>query len=335
MSAPRPGNRNKLLQIEIKGKTYAPVDIPEEYQHLLLAYADAYFQEDEHCFILSQYKQLEYFSFWIHDVYTYADITLCPITSGHLWSLHFMFDNSVNVSLNEDSTFSLTEKECNLLNLYAGSFNIPMDANQHILSFHINVQPSSLEKLAVQYPILAQLANKQTGKQSGTINETPYPINSVSGMLIKNILSCRYTGEAADYFLERCCLDLFMIFTCQDIQAQQPLLFLSLLYADLYCRLFDYLEDHPHENKSIKELAEMLHTQEDALRFGFRQHFAIPIEAFQHMLKMMLTYYLLLNINLSIPEIAAAAGFKDPLEMEDSFSEYYGCSMLLISSLRN
>jgi AraC-like DNA-binding protein len=317
---------NKLLQIEKNLPGYIPADrLPVEYMKLLIPSAGIYFREDEGCEIFSQHLQAGPFSLWLHDIFAKEDIVLHPFTPYHILALHYLFEDSLPAD-----TYELEEKECNMFNLLPGLQRVPMKSGKKVLSVHINIRPEMLPSLAEQYPSLATLAAANTST-TRAINERPYHINAVCDLIIKKIITCRYTGARAAHFIHRCCVDLLLNFAAQNEAAQQPFLFTNMLNMELYQQIFNYLLDHPHKIHTLSELAYIFNLPAEQLAHGFRQHFSISVEDCMNMHKMMLAYSLLQKKYWSLTVIADAAGFESIGEMTVMVESYYDCK---ISALR-
>ena len=286
-----------------------------------------YFDRDEHCDMLSQHIQRGPFSFWIQETFANADIILCPFTPHPLWALHFMYETSVHVELYEDISFSLEEKQCNLFNLVSDLHKVPMEDGQKLTSCHINILPEALRQLAIQYPALRRLANKQPTNATGPINKHPYFINSVCDFLIQKMITCRHIEAPAHYFLHRCCLNLFMNFAYQDAHAAQRYFVTDILHAGNFRALFEYLSEKPHRNHRIEELAYMFDMDTKTLRNGFLKNFGMTVQSFIKMTKMIMVFELLTEKSTSLSEVAVAAGYKSWQKLDHAFTAYYGCDM--------
>lgn len=321
---------SKLLLIEKKFHSFTTrktTTLPEEFHKLLLPQADYYFRQDKDCDILSQHLNAGSFSLWLHDIFTKEDILLLPYTPYHIYTLNFMYEDSVQVENKAKRNFTLEEGECNLFNLHPGVHKIPMSGDKKILSVHINIQPAALPNLLIRFPQLTFLQSANNHSLNNIINTHPHYINPVCDFLIQKILSCRDTGSRAYYFIQRCCADLFLNFATQEAAAQKPLLFTHMLHMDTYTQLFHYLLGNHQKGQSVAELAYNSFLSTQQLEEGFRQHFAISISDFLFMLKMMATYQLLYKNRLSYQDIAEAAGHKDITEMRILMEHYYDCTL--------
>jgi AraC-like DNA-binding protein len=195
-----------------------------------------------------------------------------------------------------------------------------MKGGQQAFILNINVLPSILTLLSIHNPILRLLSSKKTNNQCSE----PYFVNSACDLLIRSILTCRFAGDIATYFLQRCCIDLFINFSCQDIQQSNMFTFSTLINRDIFSELFDYLVDHPQVTHTVKQLSEMFVIDESLLRFGFRKYFSIPVEAFMKMNKMILIFNLIAHPEAKLSMISSITGFNSVAEMRQTFYEYYG-----------
>ncbi|SDF02073.1 helix-turn-helix domain-containing protein [Chitinophaga filiformis] len=318
---------NKLLLIDRLDQAYFPAaNIPSEYLPLIIPFAGLYYEQDDDYNVLTQHIQLGPFSLWLHDVFASKDIVLRPYTPFHIWALHFMYEDTLRAELVKTNTFTLEERQCNLFNLYSHMPRVPMQGGKKILSFHINILPSDLMVLVQQYPGLFYLANKRVQRKSSVINEKPYRINAVCNMLIQSVLSCRYIEAPAVYFLQRCCLDLFLNFSQQDAisdEIRPP----TEAQTALFNQIFTYLTEHPHINHTVQEVAKMFDMPGVKLAQGFRAHFSVGITPFLHMLKMMMIYHTLMQKACTLRDLALIGGYTRIEDMVRDVEKHYGCNL--------
>lgn len=318
---------NKLLLLDRLDQDYFPAAyIPTEFLPLIIPYAGLYYEQDDDYNMLSQHIRLGPFSLWTHDVFARKDIVLRPFAPFHFWALHFMYEDTLRAESLKSDSFTLAERQCNLFNLFAYKHRVPMPGGKKILSVHINILPSDLMLLVQQHPGLYYLANKRVQRKSSLINEKPYRINPVSNLLIRHILSCKYIEAQASYFLERCCLDLFLIFSQQDAIADEIMPHTEE-QIDLFNQIFTYLTDHPHIVHTEQEIAIMFDIQPVKLARGFREHFSIGITPFLHMLKMIMIYQTLMQKACTLQDVATMAGYRHVAELVRDVEKYYGCNL--------
>lgn len=312
----------KLLPLE--GKRTSDTNaarIPEEYLQLILPYAGIHSWQQANVHILSQHLQLGKFSLWVHDIMAYQDQVICPFVPFPLYSLHYLFECSLSVRLPHSVPFQLEEDTCNLFFLRPGVSYLPLDAGTKAVSLHINILPEHMPQLAKRYPAMHQrLLEMASGNR--VINKYPYTINAVSHLLITKILACRYLRQEAALYLERCCTDLFNIF-CRQYAIEDKSSFVDDVDTyDVYHKIFEYLKAHTNIYHDIHKISWMYEIPERELTTGFLNTFAITIEDFVHMLKMMHAFDLLMQQDQDFSEIATSVAL-DTESMISSVEEYY------------
>lgn len=316
---------NKSIPLERTVYRYTPASIiPGEYLQLVLPAAGAFFRQDEQCDILSQHLQLGPYSVWLHDVFSKSYIRIRSYTPIPIFSIQFMFEDSLPLP---NAGYILEERECNAFYLFPGQTQrLPMLPDKKIFSFIINIQPEQMAGLIKQFPQFQALLHGIHPRVSARINPHSYHINAICDMLIRKIMTCNYEGARAQYFLQRCISDILLNFTAQHADAQQPFVFESMLHTDTCHNIFNYLANHPHKIHSLPALAYMYEIEQAEMERCFRQHFAISINDYMQMLRMMMTWHLVQSKAFPIPEIVRVAGFESRETMTAEIKGYYGVS---------
>lgn len=324
-------DENKLLLVDRLMPDYVHAGyVPTEYLQLIIPNAGLYFETDNDFEMLSQHMQLGHFSVWLHDIFAKKDIVLCPYTPYHLWALHFMYEDTLRAETIKIPTFMLEERQCNLFNLYEEMHRVPMQAGQKVLSFHINILPDKIARIVQRYPGLANLANKRLEKISGVINDKPFRINAVCNLLVQSIVSCRYIGEPAHFFLHRCCVDLFLNFAMQDATPPPTIQLFTPIQTVMLHQVFNYVTTYPHQRHSVAELANMFNMPGAQLAQGFRHHFCMGITPFINMVRMMHVYNSIMQKSFTLGMIAAATGYRNAEDMLKEVNEYYETNVMLL-----
>jgi len=323
----------KILIIETKDRHFTPAEkIPEEFLHLLLPFAGAYLERDADCDILNQAIWLDGFSIWGHHVFVYKDILLAPFTPHHILALHFMLLANIEADIDGKRRFSLQQRQANLFSLHSRFHTAPLEAGQDIFSFHINITQEALHSLALRYPELEHLAKKPISLNSGPLNRLPYDINPLSFDIIKAMYSCRLIEDQAKHFLQRCCLDLFTIFSIQDEYLEN--VSSAVPVTEKECEALDqaleYLSIHLPPPSRKKYLAEKWGFDENDFDIKFRQHFHLTFEKFLVLKKMMGAYELIVSTSHSLSYVAWKTGFRNRQELISRFESYYGCDIIAI-----
>lgn len=316
-------NVNKKLSIEnFKCNYLSEGDIPIEYHELLIPAAGALFRQDDSCDILSQHLVLPPFSIWLHDILAKDHLLIRTMTPVALYTLHFMFEDSLPIPR---AGIILDERECNCFYLSPGNlYRIPMRSDKKVFSFHINVNPVDMAVLAQQHPILQCLTEGIHPNTNKHINTHPYHINAVCDHLIRKLMTCRYTGPNAITYLRRCVTDILLNFATQHTDSQEPFLYSSMENAATLNNIFSFLAEHPHKIGSVAELAYLYNIPQQELEHGFRQHFAISIADYMHMLKMMVTWHLVQTDAFPLNEVGNVTGYPDAAFMISELKAYYG-----------
>ncbi|HEU4551690.1 MAG TPA: AraC family transcriptional regulator [Chitinophaga sp.] len=321
----------KWLLIERDDKNYTPAaEIPDEYLHLLMPYAGAYFYRDEDCDMLTQHIKVSEFSILGHDIFARKYFILRPYTSRHILALHYMHDDSIHAVIDQMGPFRLSEKEVNLFSLHADFHSAVLDTGQRITSFHINLQPDTLPALAEKFPGLLPLTLHATDHLNGPVNKQPYRINVIGSLLLRRLLSCRYVEVQAECYLYRCCVDLYLQFAMQYAQSLQLPVHLPDSHIALANRVQDFIQHNVQERLTSTALAEHFGAPEVVLQTAFEQVFAIPVNDFILQQKMMAAYDLLLQTRSSLNNIAYRTGYRNRLALTRDFEKYYGYDPIFI-----
>ncbi|WP_343670070.1 hypothetical protein [Chitinophaga sp.] len=316
-------NVNKSLPLERTIYRYTPADaIPAEFLQLIIPGAGTFFRQDPECDILSQHLTLGPYSVWLHDIFSKENIQLRTYTPTPIFNIQFMFEDSLPLP---KAGYTLDERECNAFYLLPGQpQRAPMNADKKIFSFQVNIQPTKMAELINKFPQFQELMHGIHPRVSSRINPRPYHINAVCDMLICKFMTCHYGGTAAQYFLQRCVTDILVNFTAQHTDSQQPFLFASMVHTDTCHNIFNYLADHPHKTNSLASLAYMYDIDEKEMEQSFRQHFAISITDYMHMIKMMMVWHSLQTSSFPLSEISRVAGYQSTNELVNDLVAYYG-----------
>jgi len=321
----------KWLLIERDDSNYTPAaEIPDEYLHLLMPYAGAYFYRDEDCDMLTQHIKAGEFSILGHDIFARKYFILRPYTSRHILALHYMHDDTIHAVIDQMGPFQLNEKEVNLFSLHADFHSAALDTGQRITSFHINLQPDALPALAEKFPALKPLTLHPTEHLNGPLNKEPYRINVIGSFLLRKLLSCRYVEVQAECYLYRCCIDLYQQFAMQYAQSLQLPLRIPDTQIALAHRVQDFIQNNVSERFTSRELAERFDIPENLLHTIFEQVFAIPVNDFILQQKMMEAYDQLLQSKASLNKIAYKTGYRNRQALTRDFERYYGYDPIFI-----
>ncbi|HVI44923.1 MAG TPA: helix-turn-helix domain-containing protein [Chitinophaga sp.] len=329
MASKRP---RKILWIEKDERDFTPIEtIPEEYMHLIIPYAGVFFYRDADCDMVCQNIKLKDFSIWTHEVFANTDILLAPFTPRHILALHYMDADSVMADIFERGPFRLGAEEVNLFNLHSHFHKALVGADKVVFSFHINIEPGILPDLARRYPQLHNLSTKKITDESGTLNLKPYKITPASRGLLLSMWKCRLLEVQAEYFLHRCCVDLFINFARQDELSSIESSSTPAIDATL-SEVFEYLTENVQGKYDVDKLAALYNMEPEVLESAFEHLYFITPEAYLHQQKMMTAYNLIVKTKTNMSMIARKTGYKTKRELWMDFEAYYGCSPVAVSN---
>ncbi len=313
-----------VLLIERDEDNYTPISrIPEEYLRLLLPYFGAYFYQDDNCDMLCQHIRVKDFSIWGHDILAKKDMLLQPRTPRHILALHYMNEDTIDAMIDNMGPFKLTAKQVNLFSLHSDFHSAEMKNGDKIFSFHINIRPEALPKLADKYPLLQYLTGFDLDNMNGPVNTALHEINTVCYKILKNIFTCKYVELQASCYLYRCCINLYENFAVQNARAQLAQDNSRLPNAAQMNEVLKFVENNAHRALTVKELATWANMPEDLLGSDFERTYAVSLPDFIRQQRMTHLYELMLRTNGSLSYLAWKTGYKNRHAMVTAFEEYF------------
>ncbi|HEY9261682.1 hypothetical protein [Chitinophaga sp.] len=321
----------KILKIETESCNFTPVDqIPEEYQHLLIPAAKVFFTRDYDFDMVCQCIRLGFFSIWTHEIFAMEAINLLPVTCKEIVALHFMAHGGTKAEIAQTGSYPLNGKEVVLFKLNAQFNEAPMKRGDEMFSFHINVLPADLPKLGEKHPELAQLAKKELIPGSGPLQDKPYKINLVCNYLIKEITDCKYIEQAAEKFLYRCALDLFINFANQDKIAHLPNIYYSDEMKATLVDTVEYIKETVEEPFNLAKIAYHFDVKAQELRAAFENTYQITMEEFDLQRKMIHAFDMTVATKATPEEIGNAICIRDTKQFINLFESYFDCSFIRV-----
>ena len=321
----------KVLRIETDDTDYTPIEtIPEEYRNLVIPAASVFYTHDYDFDMLCQSIRLGPFSLWTHEVFAMENITLLPVTTKPIITLHFMAGSDVMAEITDNGPYKLSGKEVNLFKLDAAFHEAPMKRGDTLFSFHINVLPHVFSRLSRKHPELAQLTQKELTKGSGPLHDRPYKINKVCFEIIQQICGCRYIEMLADKFLYRNCLDLFINFANQDKVSHLPSPKFDPEIMDAVPHAVQFLKENVGEEFNSAKMAYILDVNARELKSAFEAICFISAEQFHFQSKMYQAFKLIVNTKAAPNIIANAIGMRDTGEFIKKFEAYFDCSYIAV-----
>ncbi|MEM6736995.1 MAG: AraC family transcriptional regulator [Bacteroidota bacterium] len=312
-----------------------------ELQELAIevAYPDA-FRPDQSFFMERNYKAdhsifggsfKEIFFEGVH--IGYGDLNLPrPITiyfdsEVETIEMHFALEGTARTSSNNfQREIGFRPNQHNLI--YSSHFKgvIDCSTDKNIKIFEVNLLPSVFKKYLPSGGIFDLFRECIEKKQTKILSPHNYPINREMKKLIYEVIHCNRTGQFKKMFLESHVIELLML------QLEQ--------ICDLECTvLSNAYKKHEEKIRAVQEiltqkitghvtinsLAQQVGTNVFTLKKGFKEIFGTTIFGYWNQVKMNEATSLLLD-GLSVSEVSAKVGYKNPQHFSTAFKRYFGYS---------
>lgn len=310
---------------EMPGLLPVAAFLPKDQLRELLPYACLEREEDDCCTIVSQYVQLGPVSIWHQRVHPKTDMNLRPQTPFRNIILHFMMGSDVATRIKDDELVLLNGGFMDMFNLTCYPNVAPLAENQDFDSLHINIQPKKVKAIVKLYPELAVLKTSKIMKADGPVrrNRKPLPISDTGWMMIRDILTCRYIGDAAHFYLQRIAVNLLTTYV--KLMDAPELHVLSENTERKVRECFAFLREEYEKQHTVKSLAALFNINARVLHEGFERLYGCTISQFQFAQRMRLAYRSLIETKAPMSLIAQKAGFKSLRSFLDAFRAYYKC----------
>ncbi|CAL1518028.1 helix-turn-helix domain-containing protein [Chitinophaga sp. MM2321] len=318
----------KALYIERDDHAYTPFgEIPASFKDELIPYAHCYFYSDAEGTILDQNIKTDGFSLWLHTINMQQGAELHPFAQYQVIALHVSDD--IPVTLSEGGHVMLRHKEVNMFNVMPVEHSAIL-AEDHAISFHINVEPAALPRLAREFPVLQPLAAMPLCMVTEALNKVPLRLNAVGSLIKDRILNSKHIGKTAELFFRRNAADYFCNFA-RHLSAPAPIM-MNQVQLRLLDDVFTYIVNNLHQAHTIQELCEKFPVNKAILQQPFEQEFHMPLAELIHQEKMALAFDKLANTDISISGIMQATGYVAQEPFMADFEKYYKCDPI---QLRN
>lgn len=319
------------LRIESDDLEFIPAEnLPAEYAHLPIPTANISYRSDENAELICQTVELGDFTIRTHEVYALENIMLIPHTEKEIFALHFMAGGEVAAELSGDGPYMMAKREMALFRLLPSRHKALMKQWEVMFSFHIDILPETLTKLAAKHPELRELAGKKLKEGSAPVNEEPYEINQACMNLIDEICNCKLIGNQAKAMMYRCCLDLYFNFAAQDKLADQPIRVFPLYVSEKLPDALEYLTKHTHEAFSMAKMSVLLDLTIQELREAFIDNYFMTPEAYHLQRQMLKAYKMAINSLATPEEIGRSIAMNNVEEFIVLFESYFNCSIVTI-----
>ncbi|MBO9151996.1 helix-turn-helix transcriptional regulator [Chitinophaga sp. GCM10012297] len=281
--------------------------------------------EDECCTIISQYVRMGPLSIWHQKVHPKQQMNLRPQTPFRNIILHFMMGSDVIAEIKNGETVLLGGGFMDMFNLASYPNEAPLQKDQDFDSLHINIQPGRVKEIVKLFPELAVLKAPKIMQADGPLrrDKDPLPINDVCWMMIRDILTCRYLGDHAHFFLQRIAVNMLTIYEkLMDMPVPHGL---SENNEQKVRECFVFLRQYYAGQHTVKQLAAIFGLNARVLHDGFEAIYGCTIGQFQYSQRMRLAYRSLVETKAPMGMIAEMTGFKNARSFRICFRRYFKC----------
>ena len=272
----------------------------------------------------------------------YGDLNLSNATSVRFSSdfetveMHFALlgHTLVKESLSS-ATFEFTGGQHNIV--YASGFNGTSDLDGGGLkTFEVNLLPSFFTRHLpdghLQFKNFKQAIEQKCNALLGSSN---YPITAQMFLVIHEIMKCKRSGEFKKLFVESKVIELLLLQLEQIVQYdERPFSKLAGRDIEKMYEVRELLIKKLSYGHSLRTLATAVGTNEFTLKKGFKEVFGKTVFQYLNELKMNHAREKLINDNLSVSEVSAMVGYKNPQHFSTAFKKHYGITPIALKSSR-
>lgn len=213
----------------------------------------------------------------------------------------------------------------NLLYAYEFKGAIEWDSTENMKVFEINLRPAFFEKYIPDGRLFDLFKDAIARKQSTVLSRHHYPITPQMMILIHQIIHCSRSGHFKRMFMESQVLELLML------QLEQITSYRGKDHCTTQARhrdkLFaakELLQNQMDRQFSLSSLAQEVGTNEFTLKKGFKELFGTTVFGYWNQLKMAEAQKWLSEGDMSIAEISAGVGYKNPQHFSTAFKRHFG-----------
>ncbi|MEM9389939.1 MAG: AraC family transcriptional regulator [Bacteroidota bacterium] len=302
---------------------------PESFKTDRSHFSERQFQAD-HLMIEGSYKEVFFEGVHIG----YGDFSLPRTTLVHFDTdmetieMHFALQGNARAhSKNFKTDIGFKSNQHNLI--YACEFKgaIEWCAEKDMKVFEVNLWPSFFEKYLPEGSLFDVFRENIEKKNAAVLSPHNYPITPQMMTLIHQIMNCNRTGHFKRMLLESHVIELLML------QFEQ----ISNHNCDIFCatnkqhqeKLYavkEILSQNLSGNFSLNSLAHQVGTNEFTLKKGFKELFGTSVFGYWNQMKMHEARTLLAEGVMTVKEISAKIGYKNPQHFSTAFKRYFGVS---------
>ncbi|MGD1961107.1 MAG: helix-turn-helix transcriptional regulator [Fulvivirga sp.] len=211
--------------------------------------------------------------------------------------------------------------------IYASGFKggIEWCSEKDMKVFEINLLPSFFDRYLPEGGLFDIFRESIAKKRSTFLSPHNYPITPQMMTLIHQIMNCNRTGHFKRMFLESHVIELLMLQFEQisnhncDIFCEKNKQHQEKLYA-----VREILSQNLSGDFSLHSLAHQVGTNEFTLKKGFKELFGTSVFGYWNQTKMQEARTLLAEGTMTVKEISARIGYKNPQHFSTAFKKHYG-----------
>ena len=272
----------------------------------------------------------------------YGDFHLSNATSVKFFSdfetveMHFALSGHTLVRDSFSSaTFEFTGGQHNIV--YASGFNGTSDLDGGGLkTFEVNLLPSFFTRhLPEGHLLFKNFKQAIDQKCNALLGSSNYPITAQMFIVMHEIMKCERSGEFKKLFVESKVIELLLLQLEQIVQYdERPFSKLAGKDIEKMYEVRELLIKKMSHSHSLRTLASAVGTNEFTLKKGFKEIFGKTVFQYLNELKMNHAKEKLINDDLSVSEISAMVGYKNPQHFSTAFKKHYGVTPIALKTYR-
>ncbi|MDN5217308.1 AraC family transcriptional regulator [Fulvivirgaceae bacterium BMA12] len=202
--------------------------------------------------------------------------------------------------------------------------------------FEVNLLPEFFARhLPDGYTLFRNFKKAIDQKNNALLGASNYPINAQMFLVIHDVLTCHRVGEFKKMFLESKVIELLLL-QLEQIAAfdDNPLSTLAPRDIEKMHAVRELLVENMSHYHSLQTLAAAVGTNEFTLKKGFKEVFGKTVFQYFNELKMTHAREMLMKDDLSVGEVSALVGYKNPQHFSTAFKRRYGITPIELKLCR-
>jgi len=200
------------------------------------------------------------------------------------------------------------------------------ETNKDMRLFEINIVPELFLKYLPKHEKRFKVFREKIERgETCALAPYDYCITPAMQWIIRDIVTCERTGFFKRMFLENKVTELLLLQLEQfNESSQTPIESLNGCLMDKMMIVKEYIETRNLRSCSLSDLAKIASTNEYTLKKSFKQMFGTTVFGYWNQLKMAEAKMLLKEGELTVSEVSAHLGYKNPQHFTRAFKRIYG-----------